>query len=155
MGAVKFYHLTNSSLEDAALMLLQGAFKQGWRVMLRGPQRAGLERLDQRLWTHPKGSFLPHGLEGGPHDAEQPLLLGQGPAVNGAKAMMLLAGCPVLPDEAQSMERVWLLFEDANEAQKQAARAEWKAVSAAGLDAEYWADASGRWEKKAESVAKR
>ncbi len=51
------------------------------------------------------------------------------------------------------MERVWLLFEDGDPAQVQAARAQWKAVVAAGLPAAYWADDTGRWVKKAESGA--
>ncbi|VDC30135.1 DNA polymerase III subunit chi [Pseudogemmobacter humi] len=153
MGAVKFYHLTRHALDEAAQMLLGQALAQGWRVMLRGPSREGLERLDSQLWLRPEEGFLPHGLEGGPHDADQPVLLGEGAAVNGARAVMLLAGVRVEPEEARGMERVWLLFEDADEAQVKAARAEWKAVTAAGLAAEYWADASGRWEKKAESGA--
>jgi DNA polymerase-3 subunit chi len=49
------------------------------------------------------------------------------------------------------MERVWLLFDAGDEGQLQAARAEWKAVTTAGLAAQYWNDESGRWEKKAEA----
>ena len=156
MGAVKFYHLTGRSLSEAARPILTQALAQGWRVMLRGPERALLERLDEQLWLEPKESFLPHGLEGGAHDADQPVLLGVGAAgsgapVTGARAVMLLAGCAVDPAEAQGMERVWLLFEEADQQQMQAARVEWKAVVAAGLVAEYWSDASGRWEMKTSS----
>ena len=151
MGAVKFYHLTQRRLDQAARELLEAALRQGWRVMLRGPDRAQLDRLDLALWQEPEDGFLAHGVEGGPADADQPVLLGQGAAVNGARAVMLLAGCKVDPAEAAAMERVWLLFEGADDAQMQAARAEWKSVTAAGMVAEYWSDASGRWEKKAES----
>lgn len=148
MGAVKFYHLTARSLAEAARPILTQALGQGWNVMLRGPDPALLERLDMQLWLEPRDGFLPHGLAGGDHDALQPVLLGTGAAVNGAKAVMLLAGSPVDPGEAALMERVWLLFEGADERQMQAARAEWKAVVAAGLVAEYWSDAAGRWEMK-------
>lgn len=149
MGAVKFYHIQHGTLDEAAQALIARALQQGWRVMLRGPDRAVLQRLDERLWLLPEDSFLPHGLEGGPQDADQPLLLGQGAAVNGAQAVMLLAGMPVDPAEAQAMDRIWLLFEAADPAQVQIARAEWKAVTAAGLQAEYWSDAAGKWELKA------
>ncbi|MGB4827451.1 MAG: DNA polymerase III subunit chi, partial [Paracoccaceae bacterium] len=84
-------------------------------------------------------------------DADQPVLLGQGKAVNGARAVMLVGALAVDPQEAQAMERVWLLFDAGDEGQLQAARAEWKAVTAAGLAAQYWNDESGRWEKKAEA----
>lgn len=151
MGAVKFYHLTNHALDQAALMLIKGALKQGWRVMIRGSDRRALEALDERLWTAEPEGFLPHGLAGGDHDADQPVLLGEGAAVNGAKALLLLAGCKVDPEEAAGLERVWLMFEDKDAGQVQAARGEWKAVLASGLQAEYWADASGRWEMKAQA----
>ncbi|MCB5410094.1 DNA polymerase III subunit chi [Pseudogemmobacter faecipullorum] len=151
MGAVKFYHLQQNSLGDVARTLLGQALSQGWNVMLRGASRQRLERLDLALWQGPEDSFLPHGLEGGPHDADQPVLLGTGAAVNGARAVMLLAGSPVDPGEAGRMERIWLLFEDGDEDQMQIARAEWRAVTKAGLAAEYWSDETGRWVKKAES----
>ncbi len=148
-----FYHIGNLTLEETAISLAGRALARDWRVMLRGPDRAALERLDERLWLYPDDGFLPHGLEGGPYDADQPLLLGQGAAVNGARALMLLAGVSVDPEEARRMERVWLLFEAADAAQVAAARAEWRAVTAAGLAAEYWSDEGGRWARKAQSRA--
>ncbi|NPD15847.1 DNA polymerase III subunit chi [Xinfangfangia sp. D13-10-4-6] len=147
MGAVKFYHLTGRSLVEAARPILTQALAQGWRVMMRSPSRPLLQELDLQLWQ-PSVSFLPHGLEGGAHDSTQPVLLGAGAAVNGAKAVMLLPGAVIDPDEAARMERVWLLFEDADDQQMKAARQEWRAVVAAGLVAEYWSDETGRWVMK-------
>src|SRR5690606_28695144 len=109
-------------------------------VMIRSPDRAALERQDQRLWLYPEEGFLPHGLEGGAHDAEQPVLLGAGPPVNGASALLLMGPQEVQPQEAQALERVWLAFEGRDERQLQAARLQWKAVAAAGLAAQYWND---------------
>ncbi len=77
------------------------------------------------------------------------MLLGRGPAVNGARAVLLLGAQAVDAEEARGLERVWLAFEGGDEAQVALARAEWKAVTAAGLEAQYWTDAAGRWEKKA------
>lgn len=153
MGIVNFYHLTRFTVDEAVAMLCERALAQGWRVMVRGADRAVLERLDGLLWLGREDGFLPHGLEDGPQDADQPVLLGQGAPVNGACAVLLLGTLPVDPAEARAMERVWLLFEDADAAQVAAARVQWKAVTAAGLPAQYWADASGKWEKKAESLA--
>ena len=151
MGAVNFYHLTRHGMDEVIDMLVPRALAQGWRVMIRSPDRAALERQDSRLWLEPEDGFLPHGLEGGPQDAEQPLLLGAGPAVNGAQAVLLLGPQPVDPAEVARLERLWLIFD---EDQIQPARAQWKAVTTAGLAAQYWSDASGRWEMKAESAPK-
>lgn len=150
MGVVMFYHLTRSAPEETLGMLLPRALAQGWRVMVRGRDRAALERLDQALWLDEADPFLPHGMEGGKHDALQPVLIGQGAIANGAQGLFLLDGAETTPEEARPLERVWLLFDGADGAQLQAARAKWKALTEAGLAAQYWSEDSGRWEKKAE-----
>jgi DNA polymerase III subunit chi len=150
MGLVLFYQLTASTPEALARTLLPRALGQGWRVMVRGTDRAALERLDGRLWIEPEESFLPHGLDGGPHDADQPVLLGQGAATNGAKAVLLLEGAEPLPGEVEAMERVWVAFDGAEPDRLQAAREQWKRIIAAGHKAQYWSEESGRWEMKAE-----
>lgn len=150
MGVVMFYHLTRSAPEEALSGLLQRALAQGWRVMIRGTDRAALERLDSRLWLDEAQPFLPHGLEGGAYDADQPVLLGTGAIANAAQGLFLIGGAETSADEARGLERVWLLFDGADGAQLAAARAKWKALTDAGLAAQYWSEESGRWEKKAE-----
>lgn len=150
MGVVMFYHLTRSTPEETAAQLLPRALQAGWRAMVRSADPARLRDLDDALWRGPDDHFLPHGLEGGPHDADQPILLGEGPIRNGASVLMLLDGAPVDPVEAGPLERVWVLFDGMDEAALNHARGQWKAVVAAGLPAQYWSEESGRWEKKAE-----
>ena len=145
-----FYHLTRSGAEATVLTLLPRAMAAGWRVMIRSPDRAMLDRLDTRLWVDPEDGFVPHGIEGGPHDADQPVLLGQGQAVNRAQALALLDGADVTVDEAQQMQRVWTIFDGNDPAAVAAARALWTRLTGAGVAAQYWSEESGRWEKKAE-----
>ncbi|MBU9696239.1 DNA polymerase III subunit chi [Rhodobacteraceae bacterium HSP-20] len=150
MGTVMFYHLTRSSVEETLMTILPRALSQGWRVMLRGTDPAALDRLDARLWLAEDHPFLPHGLEGGPHDAHQPVLIGRGPITNGAQGLFLIDGAATTPDEARPLDRVWLLFDGGDGAQLADARAKWKSLTEAGLPAQYWSEESGRWEKKAE-----
>lgn len=149
-GKVMFYHLTQHSPAALIRRLSERVIAGGGRVMLRSKDQRQLRHLDEALWAG-QTSFLPHGLESQPHAEDQPLLLGQAKAVNGAKVIMLMAGEEVDPNEAQEADRLCYLFEDADDFQVQAARAQWRAVVAAGLVAEYWADASGAWEMKAQS----
>ncbi|MFN3845602.1 MAG: DNA polymerase III subunit chi, partial [Paracoccaceae bacterium] len=53
MGIVMFYHLTQSSAEQTARVLLTRALGQGWRIMIRGTDADALDRLDARLWLDP------------------------------------------------------------------------------------------------------
>lgn len=155
MGTVMFYHLIQSAPADTLAVNAPRALQQGWRVMVRGTDPGALDRLDAALWL--KGgdeSFLPHGLEGGPHDADQPVLLGLGAPVNGAKVLALVDGAGATDAEIAAMERVWILFEGNDPERLQAARGQWKATVAAGHAAQYWSEESGRWEKKAESAAR-
>lgn len=150
-----FYHLTRSPPEATLGRLLPRALAQGWRVMIRGTDAAALDRLDAQLWlTGSEEEFLPHGREGGSQDADQPVLLGQGQPVNGARVLALLDGAGAEHAEIAGMERVWVMFDGNDEARKAGARDQWKAMIAAGHAAQYWSEDGGAWEKKAESPAR-
>jgi DNA polymerase-3 subunit chi len=149
MGTAMFYHLTRSGPEEVLALILPRALGQGWRVMLRSPDAARRERLDARLWLEPEEGFVPHGLEGGAFDADQPVLIGQGAAVNGAQGVVLLDGAEPMAGE-EAMERLWLLFDGGDEAAVQAARGLWTRLTGLGMAAQYWSEDSGRWVMKSE-----
>ncbi|CAN0601200.1 unnamed protein product [Ectocarpus sp. 12 AP-2014] len=151
MGAAFFYHLSERPLEATLPILLGKALGAGWRVAVRGTDTQRLERLDQHLWQG--DGFLPHGLAGGPHDAEQPVLLTTDKASNGATCVMSVDGAEVSPEEIAALARVCILFDGADESAVEHARGQWRAVSEAGLAAEYWAEEGGSWVKKATSDA--
>ena len=148
-----FYHLTRSTEEDLIRTLITRAREKGWRVMLRGTDDAALRRLDTRLWLEPEGSFLPHGMDGGPHDADQPVLLGKGPAANTAQGVILIAGAVADVAEALALQRLWVLFDGADDTAVIAARSLWRQLTEGGVDAEYWSEDSGKWAKTAEKKA--
>ncbi len=149
-----FYHLTRSTPQETMATILPRALSAGWNVMLRGTDPAALAALDAALWLNPDDSFLPHGLAGGPHDADQPILLGQGAITNAAGGLMLIDGAETTPAEAEALQRVWVLFDGADEAALNGARRLWTTLTSAGLAAQYWSEESGRWEKKTEKAAK-
>lgn len=149
MGAVFFYHLTDSPLEATLPMLIGKARAAGWRILVRGKDEALLQRLDSVLWQGAEEGFLPHGLAGGPHDADQPVLLGDVPC-DGFTCMMAVGGAEVSQPEATALERTCILFDGHDDAAVAHARAQWKALTEAGCTAQYWAQEERRWMKKAE-----
>ncbi|MBB3985576.1 DNA polymerase-3 subunit chi [Sagittula marina] len=133
-------------------MLLEKSLERGWRVAVRGTDQGRLQWLDQQLWLGREDGFLPHGVEGGPHDAEQPILLISGTAAaNDPACLMAVDGADVAADEVNRLERVCILFNGHDADAVQAARGQWKALSGAGCKAQYWSEDAGRWEKKAEA----
>lgn len=151
MGAVYFYHLTESPLDAALPMLVDRARGAGWRVLVRGSDRALLERLDALLWQGPPESFNAHGLAtGGPQDALQPVLLGEAEAT-GFDCVMSIGGAGITAEEVAALERACVIFDGQDGAAVQVARGQWKALTDAGASAQYWAQDDGRWVKKAET----
>lgn len=150
MGTALFYHLTQSPLEAAMPMILSRALAQGWRVVVRCGDAARIGRLDAQLWSGPEESFLPHGVAGGPHDDDQPVLLTDGMALPGAACLMAIDGAPVDPGECAGRERVWILFDGNDDAAVTVARAQWAALTSAGVKAQYWSEDGGRWQMKTE-----
>ncbi|KPP87333.1 MAG: DNA polymerase III chi subunit HolC [Rhodobacteraceae bacterium HLUCCA08] len=153
MGAVYFYQLSTQPLEAALPVLLAKAREAGWRVELRGVDAARMEVLDRALWSGPEDGFLPHGLAGGAHDADQPILLTcGGGAANAPACVMAVDGADIDPGEVGALERVCILFDGHDAAALGRARSQWASLVDAGCAAQYWSQDSGRWEKKAERV---
>ncbi|WP_322865604.1 DNA polymerase III subunit chi [Aquicoccus sp. G2-2] len=152
MSEVFFYHLTQRPLEAVLPVLLERSIGRGANVLVRGRDPARMDWLDQALWLGPEDRFLPHGLAGGPDDARQPVLLTttQGNP-NAASFLMVIDGADLAPEEAAMMERSCILFDGNDAAAVTQARGQWKALTAAGCAAQYWSEASGRWEMKVQS----
>ena len=149
-----FYHLTRSTPQETMATILPRAMSAGWKVMLRGTDPTALTALDTALWLSADDSFLPHGLAGGPHDADQPILLGQGAITNAAEGLMLIDGAETTSVEAEALQRVWVLFDGADEVALSGARRLWTTLTTAGLAAQYWSEETGRWQKKTEKAAR-
>ncbi|MEM9550224.1 MAG: DNA polymerase III subunit chi [Pseudomonadota bacterium] len=150
MGAVYFYHLTRRPLEDTLPLLLHKAREAGWRVAVRGVDPARMAWLDEKLWLGPEEGFLPHGLAGGLHDAQQPVLLSTDAATGNAPAcVMCVDGAAIEVDEINALERTCVLFDGNDPVALAAAREQWKQLTDAGCAAQYWSEDSGRWEMKA------
>ncbi|WP_282096548.1 DNA polymerase III subunit chi [Epibacterium ulvae] len=152
MGAAYFYHLTQRPLEETLPVLLDKARSAGWRIAVRGTDLARMQWLDDRLWLGPDDGFLAHGLAGGPHDSLQPILLTAAvEASNNPACMMSVDGAEISAAEVNALERVCILFDGTDPDAVSRARVQWKSLTQAGCAAQYWSEASGRWEKKAES----
>lgn len=151
MALVMFYHLTSSHPAKTLAAILPRAVAMGWRVMLRGTDAGRIAQLDAALWQ--TDGFLPHGIAGGPHDADQPILLGDGALADGIRALALVDGAKCSLAEAQALERVWILFDGNDSAAVEFARAQWREMTGAKIAAQYWSEDSGKWEKKLDKSA--
>ncbi len=145
-----FYQLLGHPLERALPMLLEKTLERGWRAVVEVSSAERQAALDDALWTYRDRSFLPHGLDGEPDCASQPILITTARANNNTADVRFLVDGTRLGDDLVGYARIALVFDGEDEAAKQAAREDWTKAKAAGLSATYWQqNAEGRWEKKA------
>ena len=153
MSEVYFYHLTRQRVDQALRPLLGKCLANGWRVLIRGREEAEIRQLDDALWQGPAEEFLPHGLAGAAHEADQPVLM----ALEGHKAqhdcLICVGGSAVTADEVLASKRVCIMFQDDNGLDMQTARSQWRSLTEAGIAAKYWSQARGNWELQAEKAA--
>src|SRR5258707_2475554 len=139
-----FYHLQAQPVERVLPVLLERSVARGWRVVVQTSMEERLDALDAHLWTFAEESFLPHGTFREATAAEQPVLLtlhDHNP--NGATVRFLIDSAPV-PADADSYQRVVLLFDGEDEDAVAAAREQWKAAAGRGVEVTYWqADEAG------------
>ena len=57
-----------------------------------------------------------------------------------------VAFCP--EPEAAALDRVWIVFDGADAAALEVARDQWRGLTGAGSEAEYWSEEAGRWQMK-------
>ncbi len=147
MTEVLFYHLQKRSLEEVLPSLLEKCVERGWKTIVQTGSVERRDALDSHLWTYRDESFLPHGTTWEPGDLSI-LLTTEGDVPAGAKVRFLVDRA--VPPDLSSHDRAVFLFDGNDPDAVRDARARWKEVKAAGLDATYWVqDESGRWTKKA------
>lgn len=149
MTDVLFYHMTESTLEDALPALLEKSLERGWRAVVQVGTIERRDALDQHLWTWRDDSFLAHGTDHDRHADRQPILLTTGTDnANSAQIRFLTDGAE--PPDLAAYQRAVFLFDGHDQSQVEQARAHWKTMKAAGHQVAYWQQTpERRWERKA------
>ncbi len=149
MTEVLFYHLQNMSLESVLPPLLEKSLERGWRVVVQSTTQERAEALDAHLWTYRDDSFLPHASWRASDLADQPIVLAMEEGnPNGANVRFLVDNA-TLPADAESYERMVLVFNGDDADSLAAARGAWTQCKSRGFEVTYWqADERGRWQRR-------
>lgn len=150
MTRVDFYHLQQSSLEETLPKLLEKAYKTGKNVLVKVGTEPRVEFLNTALWTYDDQSFLPHGSKKDGNADSQPIWLTAGEDnPNNAQLLFLVDGALIDLEKIDGFERVFNIFDGADEANLNKARIFWKEVKAKGIECYYWQQDNGNWKQKA------
>ena len=149
MTEVWFYHLQTRPLEDTLPRLLERSLERDWHVVVQTTDPQRIEALDQSLWTYRDDAFLPHGREGDALQAHDPIILATTAINPNQAALRVLIDRAPLPEDANSYERIVLMFDGQDEISLVDAREQWSKAKKMGLDVTYWQqDDNGAWGKR-------
>lgn len=164
MPQIDFYHLTQSDIETALVMLVQKSLLAGKRVLVQCPRPAA-EAIDDALWVADRDSWIPHGLDDAPGRDKAPVWIcsasndkdsndkhgAETDGVNPDDATFLFLLHGAQRDDMPRFERVFNIFDGRSEAQVGQARDQWQSwrdMDAAEM--RYFAqDDAGKWEQRA------
>jgi DNA polymerase III subunit chi len=148
LAEIGFYHLLSTSLERALSRLLDRAWAQGHRVVVRAGSAERVEYLNSALWTYEEAAFLPHGSGRDGNPALQPIwLTHRDENPNGASMIVLVDGLEA--GDLNSFTRCADLFDGNDAGAVEAARGRWRRAREAGHVLTYWQQTGAGWEQKA------
>jgi DNA polymerase III subunit chi len=147
LGEIAFYHLSLTPLDRSLPKLLERAWTQGYRIVVRTASPERVEQLSATLWSYDEAAFLPHGSARDGNAAMQPIWLthsSENP--NGASMLVLVDG--VEADDIGSYARCADLFDGNDAGAVEAARSRWRRAREAGHTLTYWQQTMSGWERK-------
>ena len=148
MADIGFYHLLSTPLERLLPRLLERAWTQGYRIVVRVTSPERVEHLSATLWTYDEAAFLPHGTARDGNAELQPIWLTHGNEnPNGASMLVLVDGLEA--SDIGSYARCADLFDGNDTASVEGARARWRRAREAGHTLTYWQQTTAGWERKA------
>lgn len=149
MTEVLFYHLQGMALESVLPPLIEKSIDRGWRVAIQAASEERADILDAHLWTWRDDSFLPHGTWREADAREQPVLLTIDEQNLNAASVRFFVDRAGLPADADSYDRLVMLFDGEDDEALASARATWSDCKTKGFDVTYWqADQQGRWQRR-------
>ena len=147
MAEIAFYHLSSTPLERSLPKLLERAWTQGYRIVVRAASPERVEQLSATLWTYDEAAFLPHGSTRDGNAAMQPIWLTHSiENPNGASMLVLVDG--VEAGDIGSFARCADLFDGNDAGAVEAARTRWRRAREAGHTLTYWQQTISGWERK-------
>ncbi len=146
MLKISFYQIDDADLNDVVVMLVKKTRALDKKIVLYCPKPAS-EAIDNALWSHDAGSWLPHGLDLADGANLAPIWISSDMAENpiAAEFMILLHGA--VPIKWEGFERAFVVFDGKSDTQLQQARSQWKQWKAQPeIEINYFSQvAGGKW----------
>tara|TARA_B110000014_G_C19793801_1_gene412452 strand:- start:28 stop:489 length:462 start_codon:yes stop_codon:yes gene_type:complete len=146
---VRFYHLTNSSIEDVLPSMLERAVSRDKkRVMVLAGSVERVEYLSNYLWIYSDKGFLPHGSKEDGRPEMQPIwITDSGENINEANLLFLVDGGFI--DSVKDFDLVCNIFDSRDSNALSLARKYWDHYQKHQHELTYWQQTiDGKWQKE-------
>lgn len=149
MTDIVFYHLTETTLDEALPVLVERSLGRQWKVTIQAHSDEVRDRLDTRLWEYEPESFVPHGKDGDADPQQHPVFLTTGNLNQNGSHIRFVVDNAALPEDLNTYERVAIMFDGNDESAVNQARNNWKNLKDGGHGLTYWRQsAEGKWERQ-------
>jgi len=148
MTEIRFYHLQQTSLENALPEILLKAVEREYKIIIKCSNKEEVEAIDEMIWTYRKDSFIPHGCKKNGFENEQPIwITSKDENVNNANMLLLINNA-----ESELIENFDLcckIFDGADNEILEKSREHWKEYKNKDYGLSYFQqDEQGKWLKK-------
>ena len=146
---IRFYHLTQQTLEQALPKLMVKVIGVGMRALVKVPDKTYMDTLDKVLWDFDPASFILHDKDGSSYPGDQNIFLTlNDDNVNQSDIIVLVDNMMI--DDFSAYKRCLYMFDGRNEVIVSKAREHWKKFKDSDTDMSYWQQTEfGGWEQKA------
>lgn len=149
MTDIVFYHLTETSLDEALPVLVERSVARQWNVTIQAGDEVSRDRIDTRLWGYAADSFLPHGKDGDDPADQHPIFVTTTSMNHNASNIRFVVDNAELPDGLNTYERIAIMFDGNDDYSVNQARGNWKNLKDAGHALTYWKQSpEGKWERQ-------
>lgn len=148
MTDIRFYHMEQSTLDQALPAITAKAYQSGKHILIKTNDKKEAQRLNDLLWSFRADMFIPHGAEGDKDADQQPIWITSGDDnPNGASILILTHG--MTSENIADFDMACEMLDGRVESQIKEARARWKTYKTDNHDLTYWQqDDNGKWNKK-------
>ncbi|WP_297323611.1 DNA polymerase III subunit chi [uncultured Bartonella sp.] len=149
MAEILFYHLTQSTLDNALPGLVERSLARDWKVTIQFISEERRDAMDAYLWVYSDDSFIGHGTDRDAYPDLQPVFLTIGQQnPNGSQVRFMVDGANC--SDPQNYERLVVMFDGRDQELLAQTRQQWKFYKAQNHSLTYWQQTQDRrWEKKA------
>lgn len=145
---IRFYHLLRQNVEQALPGLVDKAMQTGKKILIKTPDQATTDRLDECLWSYDPASFLPHEVADSSQSSLCPVVISdKDQAVGEIEILILVGGARC--DQLEEFDLCCQIFDGRDDASVKQARQDWKLFKDQEFDLTYWQQTEKGWAKAA------